>query len=73
VGSVKELLNYGTFYTRMTEVEAIVRWTKAPPEFPQAKDEILALFRARLPATPPKQKTRPNGPIIKLVPRKSKS
>jgi len=69
VGSVKELLNYGTFYTRMAEVDAIVRWTKVPPEFPQAKAEILALFRARLPADPPKQKKRSAGSTLMVVPR----
>lgn len=73
VGSVKELLNYGTFFTRMAEVEAIVKWTKVPPEFPQAKAEILALFRERLPVDPPKQKTKPSSPILKVVPRQSKS
>jgi len=73
VGAVKELLNYGTFYTRMAEVEAIVRSTKVPPEFPQAKAEILALFRARLPGDPPRGRNKPTGSILKLVPQDNKN
>jgi len=67
VAAVRELLNYGTFFTRIAEVEALVKWTTPPPEFPGAKKEILALFKKRLPAAPPKQKKR-TSPVFKLVP-----
>jgi len=70
VASVKVLLDYGTFYTRMSEVEAIVNWTKPPPQFPRAKEEILALFNARLAATAPENRTRPSSPVLIVVPRK---
>jgi len=69
VASVRELLKHGTFYTRMAEVEAVVKWTKPPPAHPRAKAEILALFKQRLGAQIQPSETRSARPILKVVPR----
>lgn len=45
---VRTLLEYGTFFNRMAEVEALLQWAEVPPESPHARDRILALFRDRI-------------------------
>ncbi len=48
VDVVRVLLEYGKFFNRLAEVEALLDWAKVPPDSPDAKGQILTLFRERI-------------------------
>ena len=66
---VRALLKYGTFFNRMAEVEALLEWAKVPPESPDAKGRILALFRERIGTGADDDGRRSKGSAIMIIGR----
>lgn len=65
---VRVLLGYGIFFKRMDEITALLEWATVPPDNPDAKKEIIDLFREKL-ATGDEAVRRRKGSAIMIIGR----
>jgi len=70
---VRVLMGEGLFYTRLAEVEAILKWAKVPPALPKEKKEIFDLFKNRIGARYPKKRSSGGSPILIVRPPQKRS